>query len=223
ELHRPPGGRVAAAARARIAGARRAAPHHPARLRVPRAQCLLLQLRVEDSARHAEFLHVHFLHHRGGSCGTRDPPASLPPLRGDAAAPRTDGQASSRLLSQRGDVLVLRHRGMVPDVRHHVHRSAPYGRSQSGASLNGSSRPMAATPLPPTRRGIWYGIFAAPVAFGFQEMLNWLISSGACPSGNPADIGGIPLFPHTRPILWGIGAAALVAAAVALWIGIAAW
>lgn len=84
-------------------------------------------------------------------------------------------------------------------------------------------QPMAATPLPPTRPGIWYGIFAAPVAFGFQEMLNWLISSGACPSGNPSGIGGIPIFPHTRPILWGIGAAALVVAAVALWIGIGAW
>lgn len=82
---------------------------------------------------------------------------------------------------------------------------------------------MAATQLPPTRRSIWYGVFAAPVAFGFQEMLNWLISSGACPSGNPSGIGGSPLFPHTRPILWGIGAAAFVAAAVALWIGIGAW
>ncbi len=76
---------------------------------------------------------------------------------------------------------------------------------------------------PPTPPRIWYGIFAAPVAFGFQEILNWLISSGACPSGDPADIGGIPLFTNTRPVLWGIGAAAFIIAAVALWIGIAAW
>jgi hypothetical protein len=82
---------------------------------------------------------------------------------------------------------------------------------------------MAATPHPPTRPGIWYGILAAPAAFGIQEMLDWLISSGACPSGNPADIGGMPLFTHTRGILWGIGACALVIAAVALWIGIGAW
>ncbi|HEX3983076.1 MAG TPA: hypothetical protein VHX12_05225 [Acidisoma sp.] len=82
---------------------------------------------------------------------------------------------------------------------------------------------MAATQPQPTRPSIWYGIFAAPVAFGIQEILNWLISSGACPSGNPADIGGMPLFTNIRPILWGIGALALVAAAVALWIGIASW
>ena len=82
---------------------------------------------------------------------------------------------------------------------------------------------MAATQYPPTRPSIWYGIFAAPVAFGIQELLNWLISSGACPSGNPADIGGIPLFTGTRAILWGIGAGALVIAGVALWIGIGAW
>lgn len=81
---------------------------------------------------------------------------------------------------------------------------------------------MAAT-QPPTHAGIWYGIFAAPVAFGIQEMLDWLISSGACPSGNPADIGGMPLFTHVRPILWAIGAAAFIAAAVALAIGIGAW
>lgn len=82
---------------------------------------------------------------------------------------------------------------------------------------------MAATPPPPTRASIWYGIFAAPVAFGIQEILNWLISSGACPSGNPANIGGIPLFTDTRAILWGVGFGAFVAAAVALWIGIDAW
>lgn len=82
---------------------------------------------------------------------------------------------------------------------------------------------MAATQPPPTRPSIWYGIFAAPVAFGIQEILNWLISSGACPSGNPADIGGEPLFTHIRPILWGIGALAVVVAAVALLIGIGAW
>lgn len=82
---------------------------------------------------------------------------------------------------------------------------------------------MAATPPPPTRASIWYGIFAAPVAFGVQEILNWLISSGACPSGNPANIGGIPLFTDTRAILWGVGFGAFVAAAVALWIGIDAW
>lgn len=82
---------------------------------------------------------------------------------------------------------------------------------------------MAATTPPPSRPSIWYGIFAAPVAFGIQEILSWLISSGACPSGNPADIGGHPLFTHVRPILWAIAAAALVAAAVALGIGIGAW
>jgi hypothetical protein len=83
--------------------------------------------------------------------------------------------------------------------------------------------PMAATPSPPTRPSLWYGIFAAPVAFGIQEILDWLISSGACPAGNPADIGGIPLFTNTRAILWGIGLGALIAAAAALWIGINAW
>jgi len=82
---------------------------------------------------------------------------------------------------------------------------------------------MAATQHPPTRPSIWYGIFAAPVAFAIQELLNWLISSGACPSGNPADIGGMPLFTGTRAILWAVGAAALVIAAVALLIGIGAW
>ena len=82
---------------------------------------------------------------------------------------------------------------------------------------------MAATQPPPTRPSIWYGSFAAPVAFGIQEILNWPISSGACPSGNPADIGGVPLFTHIRPALWVIGALAFVAAAVALWIGIGAW
>lgn len=82
---------------------------------------------------------------------------------------------------------------------------------------------MAATQPPPTRPSIWYGIFAAPVAFGVQEILNWLISSGACPSGNPADIGGHPLFTNPRAILWGIGFGAVVAAAIALWIGISAW
>lgn len=82
---------------------------------------------------------------------------------------------------------------------------------------------MAATPPPQTRWIIWYGIFAAPVAFGLQEILDWLISSGACPSGNAADIGGVPLFTHTRAILWGIGAGAFVVAALALWVGITAW
>lgn len=82
---------------------------------------------------------------------------------------------------------------------------------------------MAATQPPPTRLSIWYGIFAAPVAFGIQEILNWLISSGACPSGNPANIGGIPLFTNTRAILWGIGAGAFTIAAVGLWIGVGAW
>jgi hypothetical protein len=82
---------------------------------------------------------------------------------------------------------------------------------------------MNSTTQPPPRASIWYGIFAAPIAFGIQEILNWLISSGACPSGNPADIGGKALFTSTRAILWGIAAGALVAAAVALWIGISAW
>jgi hypothetical protein len=82
---------------------------------------------------------------------------------------------------------------------------------------------MAATQPAPPRPSIWYGIFAAPIAFGIQEMLSWLISSGACPSGNPASIGGHPLFTHTRPILWAIAAAALVAAIVALGIGVGAW
>lgn len=82
---------------------------------------------------------------------------------------------------------------------------------------------MAATPPPHTRPGIWYGIFAAPVAFGIQEILNWLISSGACPSGNPADVGGAPLFTNSRAILWGIGLGAFVAAALALRIGVSAW
>lgn len=82
---------------------------------------------------------------------------------------------------------------------------------------------MAATPPPQTRPLIWYGIFAAPVAFGIQEILNWLISSGACPSGNAADIGGIPLFTDTRAILWGIGAGAFIVAALALWVGVSAW
>lgn len=80
-----------------------------------------------------------------------------------------------------------------------------------------------ATQSPPPRFSIWYSIFAAPVAFGIQEVLSWLISSGACPSGNPADIGGNALFTHTRGILWGIAAGSLVAAAIAFWIGITAW
>jgi hypothetical protein len=82
---------------------------------------------------------------------------------------------------------------------------------------------MAATSSRSTRPALWYGILAAPAAFGIQEILDWLISSGACPSGNPADIGGTPLFTDARAILWGIGAGALVIAAVALRIGIGAW
>lgn len=82
---------------------------------------------------------------------------------------------------------------------------------------------MAAAQSPPPRASIWYGIFAAPVAFGIQEILSWLVSSGACPSGNPTPIGGTALFANTRAILWGIAAGALVVAAVGLWIGIAAW
>jgi hypothetical protein len=54
-------------------------------------------------------------------------------------------------------------------------------------------------------------------------MLDWLISSGACPSGAPGDVGGVPLFIHTRAILWAIGAGAFVAALAALWVGITAW
>lgn len=81
----------------------------------------------------------------------------------------------------------------------------------------------ATTELPAPRAAIWYGIFAAPVAFGIQEMLNWLISSGACPSGNPTSIGGVALFTNIRAILCVVGGAALVSAAVALGIGIAAW
>lgn len=82
---------------------------------------------------------------------------------------------------------------------------------------------MAAIQPPQNRPSIWYGIFGAPVAYGIQELLSWLISSGACPSGNPAHIGGMPLFTNTRAILWGIAAGAFVAAVVALWIGITAW
>lgn len=83
---------------------------------------------------------------------------------------------------------------------------------------------MAAATRPPApRASIWYGIFAAPCAFGIQEMLSWLISSGACASGNPTGIGGHALFTHTRVILWAIAAGAFLAAAAALWIGIAAW
>lgn len=81
----------------------------------------------------------------------------------------------------------------------------------------------AATEPSPVRARIWYGIFAAPIAFGLQEMLDWLISSGACPSGAPSDVGGVPLFTNTRAILWGIGAAAVLAAVVALAVGISAW
>jgi hypothetical protein len=81
----------------------------------------------------------------------------------------------------------------------------------------------AVTQPAPSRLRIWYGIPAAPVAFGIQEVLSWLISSGACPSGAPADIGGIPLFAGTRAILWGIAAAALLIALGALWVGISAW
>jgi divalent metal cation (Fe/Co/Zn/Cd) transporter len=81
----------------------------------------------------------------------------------------------------------------------------------------------ATTQTPPVGGRIWYGIFAAPVAFGIQEMLDWLISSGACPSGAPADVGGLPLFTHTRAILWAIGAGAFVASLAALWVGIDAW
>lgn len=81
----------------------------------------------------------------------------------------------------------------------------------------------AATQPPPVAARIWYGIFAAPVAFGLQEMLDWLISSGACPSGAPSDVGGVPLFTNTRVILAVIGAAAIIAAAAALWVGVSAW
>lgn len=81
----------------------------------------------------------------------------------------------------------------------------------------------AATQPSPVGARIWYGIFAAPVAFGLQEMLDWLISSGACPSGAPADVGGLPLFTNTRAILWAIGAGAFIAALAALWVGIDAW
>lgn len=81
----------------------------------------------------------------------------------------------------------------------------------------------AATEPSPVGARIWYGIFAAPIAFGLQEMLDWLISSGACPSGAPSDVGGVPLFTNTRAILWAIGAAAVIAAAAALWVGITAW
>lgn len=81
----------------------------------------------------------------------------------------------------------------------------------------------AATQPPPVAARIWYGIFAAPVAFGLQEMLDWLISSGACPAGAPADVGGVPLLTHTRAILWGIGAGAIVAAVAALWVGVSEW
>lgn len=81
----------------------------------------------------------------------------------------------------------------------------------------------AVTQPSPVGARIWYGIFAAPVAFGLQEMLDWLISSGACPSGAPADVGGVPLFTNTRPILCGIGVAAVIAALAALWVGVTAW
>lgn len=81
----------------------------------------------------------------------------------------------------------------------------------------------AATEPSPVGARIWYGIFAAPIAFSLQEMLDWLISSGACPSGAPSDVGGVPLFTNTRAILWAIGAAAVVAAAAGLWVGITAW
>jgi hypothetical protein len=80
-----------------------------------------------------------------------------------------------------------------------------------------------ATQSTPPPASIWYGIFAAPVAFGLQEMLSWLISSGACPSGNPADIGGNALFTSTRGALSSIAAVAFVAAAVAFFIGLRAW
>jgi len=81
----------------------------------------------------------------------------------------------------------------------------------------------AATQPPPVAARIWYGIFAAPVAFGLQEMLDWLISSGACPSGAPADVGGVPLFTNTKVILWVISAVAIIAAVAALWVGISEW
>jgi hypothetical protein len=83
---------------------------------------------------------------------------------------------------------------------------------------------MNATAEPsPVPARIWYGILGAPAAFAVQEMLDWLVSSGACPSGAPSDVGGVPLFTNTRAILWAVGAAAIIAAAVALWIGITAW
>ncbi len=81
----------------------------------------------------------------------------------------------------------------------------------------------AATQPPPTRASIWYGIFAGPVAFGIQEIASWLISSGACPSGNSAGIGGNARFTSTLAILLGIAGAAVVIAIVAFWIGISAW
>jgi hypothetical protein len=81
----------------------------------------------------------------------------------------------------------------------------------------------AATQPPPVAARVWYGIFGAPVAFGLQEMLDWLISSGACPAGAPAGVGGVPLFTHTKVILWVISAGAIIAAAAALWIGTGEW
>jgi len=81
----------------------------------------------------------------------------------------------------------------------------------------------AATRPAPVGARIWYGILGAPVAFGLQEMLDWLISSGACPSGAPADVGGVPLINNSRAILFAIGAAAVIAAVVALWIGVTDW
>lgn len=81
----------------------------------------------------------------------------------------------------------------------------------------------ATTQSDSSRASIWYGILGAPVAFGIQELLGWLISSGACPSGSPAGVGGIPLFTNTRAILWVIDAVALVIALGALWVGIAVW
>lgn len=82
-----------------------------------------------------------------------------------------------------------------------------------------SSPTPAAARTPPSWR-IWYAILAAPIAFGLEESLGWLIANGSCPVGSPAGTGGTVLVGDARSVLIGVGAGALVASLIALWIGI---
>src|SRR5579883_12184 len=178
------------------------------RVHLPRAQCLRLQQSRAGSASDDGFLQLDLLCDRRRPCCPPHARGSDDAVRPRAAAARPDGEATSYALPERSDLLVLRDSGVRSRVLH---------------PLPGAQPMSAATRPAPVGARIWYGILGAPVAFGLQEMLDWLISSGACPSGAPADVGGVPLINNSRAILFAIGAAAVIAAVVALWIGVTDW